>query len=152
MHRCPRCDSTLTRQTRFDIEMAVCPKGCGTEVPMSRLIPLLQAVGKELFSGLDAETEIEGIADPGAGAKCPGCRKEMAHFGYMGTRLVHLDRCSRCSKLWINTDALAVMAALSVRTSQRKSNRHRLTEEHMIGMDRRFRAIMAARMVERALL
>ncbi len=75
----------------------------------------------------------------------------MSHFGYMGTRLVHLDRCSPCSQLWVRTDALAVMAALSLRTSQRRQHRHDLTEDQMEGMSRRFKSILRSRMIERVL-
>lgn len=152
MPTCPRCDSSLHHERRFDSDVYVCPSCHGVLAEQRRLIPLLQAAGDALALEVSADTPVEAAPDHGDGLRCPLCHGGTAHFGYMGTRLAMLDRCGACAVVWLDAEALLAAALLLVRTEQRRVDRAARSAAALEGTTRRFQAIRAARLVERMLM
>jgi len=152
MSTCPRCSHPLQQERRFESDVHVCPSCKGLLVEQRRLIPVLGHLQRAVAADVSAETVVDAAPDPGPGLSCPLCGDEAAHFGYMGTRLVHLDRCRRCAVVWLDAEAALVAAMLAARTEKRRLSRSTQSEDRFAGMDRRFRSIRAARLVEHLLL
>ena len=149
---CPRCDHPLRQERRFDSDVHICPNCRGLLVEQRRLIPVLNHLQREVAGEVSPDELIEAAPDHGPGLRCPLCAGTTTHFGYMGTRLVHLDRCGRCAVVWMDAEAAFVAAALAARTDRRRVALDRQGEDALAGTDRRFQAIRAARLVERFLM
>ncbi|MFT7519029.1 MAG: Zn-finger nucleic acid-binding protein [Kiritimatiellia bacterium] len=118
--RCPRCSSSVLAAKTIDgVPVQLCPSCDGSLVEQKNLIRLLDALGRQLANHIDVDTVIEAVEDHVDHAACPKCGKNTATFGYMGTNLVFVDRCSDCWLLWMDADELGVMTLLHLRTNRR---------------------------------
>jgi Zn-finger nucleic acid-binding protein len=121
----------------------VCADCKGVLVRQPDVTGLLEAVAPETTKGVDLDAPIEPLADRGGMASCPLCARDMENYGYMGSKSVMIDCCSRCGVLWLDTDELGVMS-LMFASAQRRT---RVLHERAQQRDR-----VSARMVELKLL
>jgi hypothetical protein len=83
----------------------------------------LEAIAGPMLKELDVDAEVERVEPPATPTKCPSCRATMERFGYMGSPLVHLDRCGSEWLIWADGDALGTAALLYARTHRRVMQR-----------------------------
>ena len=142
---CPRCASELRRAEVSSERVDVCG-GCGGALLSQRLlVPVLTALGRELARDIDIDTPLDRIEDLGAGVRCPRCGRAMENFGYMGTDIVHLDRCDRCACVWADPGELGGAALLFARTNLRRDARLRRARDEYLALSNRLDAIQVSR-------
>jgi Zn-finger nucleic acid-binding protein len=117
---CPRCSTELQEAEISNERLHVCPGCRGSLILQRLLIPVLTALSRELAREIDLDTPIDPVEDVGANVRCPRCGGLMENFGYMGTDLVHFDRCERCEAIWSDAGELGGAALLFARTNLRR--------------------------------
>jgi Zn-finger nucleic acid-binding protein len=117
---CPRYGEGLRDGAYKKVPGAYCT-GCGGLLVGQRdLRRFLEQLARDLLESIDADTPVRPVPDAGGGLRCPRCREVMEHYGYMGTRLVLIDRCDACAAVWLDADELGRLALLFARTGLRQ--------------------------------
>lgn len=83
----------------------------------------MEAITKELAKVIDVDAEINKVPVREGPSVCPKCSEAMTAFGYMGTQLVHLNRCSPCEVVWMDVQEMGVATMLYARTNKRSDSR-----------------------------
>lgn len=120
---CPRCSTALQHGAFQNVEIDKCPDCDGVFVLQRKLVPLLEAMSAELGAQIDIDAEISPFEDQEGHVACPGCGGPTDNFGYMGTKLVMVDRCKACEALWIDPGEVGAMSMLYARTNRRVQHR-----------------------------
>lgn len=107
------------------MEVDLCPSCQGLLLRRARLIPLLEALTKELKGRVTASQDLSPAPSGTPAIDCPSCGKRMEQNGYMGTNLVEIDSCPFCWSLWLDCEELGLMALLYARTELRGEDRER---------------------------
>lgn len=145
MSACPRCSGELEETELEKVPVSLCASCDGIFVAHRRLIPLMEAMTQELAAAIDPDTPLEAADDLGQRLICPSCAGSMEAFGYMGTRLVILDRCPPCHALWIDGRELAAMCVLYARTERRSHDRRAAQRSDMEDLSRRIHSMLINR-------
>jgi Zn-finger nucleic acid-binding protein len=98
----------------------MCKKCQGVLVAPNKVYPLMATLANQLIPIIGLYDPVKLVEDKGAVDCCPACSKPMENFGYMGSKMVLIDRCVDCGRIWIDTDELGAMSILFARTEMRK--------------------------------
>ena len=119
MSSCPRCSGALeTLEYAPQVHVEQCVECGGLLVHTRQMIGLLRLAAGVMLDHIDPTAVIRPFEGPTERIGCPSCGKRMDLDGYQGMNLVKIDRCSPCSKVWIDPGELAVMATLYARTQR----------------------------------
>lgn len=136
--RCARCGVDMEEAEIAGVPVDRCPDRHGILVEQRKLIPLTEGLAKALGDSIDPDEPIEVVAAHDGDAACPDCDGKMTSFGYMGTRLVSLNRCSGCSLIWVDENAIEPMIRLCARTI----GRARAQEAELAELERHMSAMV----------
>ena len=150
--QCPRCNGPLDPATLEGVPLHRCATCEGVAVAQPKLIPLLRGLESVVSALVDVDAAVPPVADPPGPAACPVCRQRMENFGYMGTSVVFLDRCSRDALIWVDGEELPTLGVLYARTQRRTDARRAFYEEEFTGMDRRMARGRVMRAVANAMI
>jgi hypothetical protein len=114
-------------------------------VEIRHLVPLLEALTKELRKSMDLNQPIAPVNDPRRKDPCPRCGNAMESFGYMGTKLAWPQRCGPCLQIWIDHEQMGALCLVYARTSARREEASQHARDEAEGMDRRTRLAAAGR-------
>ncbi len=120
---CPRCHVELDGSTFDGLPLEMCGTCMGALIRQRDLVRLLDALSSAVAEEISHDQEITPVTDHAGHANCPGCGDHMSTFGYMGSKLVTVDRCNRCALIWTDSEELSVMATLFARTNHRRTLR-----------------------------
>lgn len=137
---CPRCGEPLVPRRYDDFRLEACVGCTGLWIPLPVLRPLIEAMARDLLADMGDEAFLEPLPDPGDAVPCPCCGRIMEHFGYLGAKVVHLDRCDPCRAVWLDPDELYWVAALYARTDARRARLVKSFEEGRRERDELLRA------------
>lgn len=143
--RCHCCDEALVPGTCGAAAFGRCPRCIGVAVEMRHLVPMLEALTKQLRGEIDLHAHLDPVADPRRSDGCPRCAGAMESFGYMGTKLAWPQRCGRCLVVWIDDEQMGALCMLYARTTARRAAIERDAREEEEASSRRMRLVMAGR-------
>ena len=115
------------------------------------MIPMLQQITEPLVGQIDFDHPIEGVDAPAGERPCPGCDQPMETFGYMETNLAKAHRCTTCRAVWMDPEALTVVAVLYARTQVRRQAHADKQNEQEEALNRRVHLMLRARFASNAL-
>ena len=116
---CPNCRSPLFTSAVGRAQVQACRDCGGALAPTHQLVPLLEGIAGSMLRELDVDAEVEKVPPPATSTRCPSCSAVMERFGYMGSPLVHLDRCGSEMLIWADGEAIGTAALLYARTHRR---------------------------------
>ncbi|MFK7931436.1 MAG: hypothetical protein AB8H79_24870 [Myxococcota bacterium] len=95
--QCSLCQQTLQTMECGKATVFACggETGCGAAVVLAReLVPLMEYLAGTSMADIDLDEDIQPVELDARPMSCPHCRRAMESFGYLGSPLVHLHRCS----------------------------------------------------------
>src|SRR4051812_31903893 len=114
MPRCPSCFVSMTRVEVEGLKSCTCPSCFGTWIGSIMLTRLVRspAPGEGGGATLQELAETVNASNTAEKLRCPQCEKEMAKDKFHPMVPVGIDRCKRCSMVWLNAGELALLRAL----------------------------------------
>ena len=142
---CPRCQQSLEAGHYEGVDVHMCLECSGLLVSQRRLIPLMNQLTQQLAQQVDLDQPVPPVPDQPGRVKCPKCSEQMVNFGYMGTNIIRLDRCSSGGLIWIDPTELSAMAVLFARTKKLTDARQKFYEYELDGLARRVDKLLIMR-------
>jgi Zn-finger nucleic acid-binding protein len=91
-----------------------------------RAVPVEEAERQSLVRPEKADADREVF--------CPFCQKRMDKYGYLGLAVVTIDRCDKCTRVWLDADELPKMVLALAKTNYRlEESRRRVGEALDLG-------------------
>lgn len=131
---CPRCPAPLESDQHLGHTILRCGECRGVLLEQKQLIPMMERIGSILTGKMDLNAPIAAIQGPLETAPCPKCRLPMESHGYMGSNLVHIDRCSECLLIWTDSAEMIAMARMYMQSQGRIESRKNTFENQLDGM------------------
>jgi Zn-finger nucleic acid-binding protein len=129
MANCPRCQTALVNNQVDEFLVRLCVPCKGMLLPHADVIKILERSWHAVKPEDAEKMEFRAPATPRKAQppRCPDCQTTMDEYGYMGMAAIPIDRCDRCSLLWLDADELQNMVLALAKTNYR-SDQARLRE------------------------
>ena len=109
---CPRCGKQLEEAQVDTFAVRLCRDCKGMLLSHPNLVEILEAGWRAVSR--EAAQKLEFRAPEGwqkdTMIRCPDCGQTMEKYGYMGLAAIQIDRCDKCSLIWLDADELQNMA------------------------------------------
>jgi len=116
---CPACQADLVDTMLGEARIAAC-EACGAAlIANNQLVPLMQALAGAAMYEIDDDLPIEAAPKPDFAPLCPGCGRAMEAFGYLGSPLATLYRCSEHTVVFGDEVNLGTAALMYGRSNRR---------------------------------
>ncbi len=133
MSDCPRCSQPLTEAQVDSYNVRLC-NGCqGFFVAHRDMTEILDRSWKSIPAEVAEAAQFVRPEKPNGdrALRCPGCFQPMEKYGYMGLAAVTIDRCGRCSSLWLDADELQNMVLALAKSNWRSEARRRQERDRL---------------------
>jgi len=122
---CPRCAKPLEEAQVDTFTVRLC-RGCtGMLVAHRDMTEILDRSWRSVPAEAAEQARFVRPEQPAAdpSLRCPDCHQPMEKYGYMGLAAIMLDRCDRCSLLWLDADELRQMVLALAKSNYRSEKR-----------------------------
>jgi|SaaInlStandDraft_1057018.scaffolds.fasta_scaffold101526_1 Zn-finger nucleic acid-binding protein len=115
---CPNCQATFDKGRLHGIPIRRCRECEGLLLIQKHLLNILESIAPSIMPSISMDSKIDPLPSGDQIRVCPTCDEQMEAFGYLGTKIVVIDSCSKCKHLFLDKLELGVMAALYVKTNK----------------------------------
>jgi len=147
---CPSCGEPLVETMLGEARFVACEACGGALIPNNQLVPLMEALAGMNIDDMDMDAPIEAAPRMAFAPACPGCGQSMERFGFLGSPLATLYRCSQHGVVFGEEVALGTAALMYGRTNRRILERKSKDDALRESWARTTRARAAGRSAARA--
>jgi Zn-finger nucleic acid-binding protein len=128
---CPRCQKPLEEAQLDNLTARICRDCKGMLLAHEDLMNVIDASWRAVTEKSAEETQfhVKDAARTDPVLRCPDCGQPMEKYGYMGMLAIQIDRCERCSLVWLDADELQNMVLAFAKDNYRSGAREKVTAD-----------------------